>query len=152
MPVAWTFEGHPKYIDRAADRLRIPRVITDRLKNPPKVGLPGVAKRPFPDITQIGRTVAGMSQELVELGRRGQPVSAPRTAQIRRDLAMLEEALAILHVLAAASQQVIDEVHLAYGYKPPTRPFRVECDFDPPIETNAETPGDQRRARRVPRA
>ncbi len=127
--MAWTFPGHPAFIDRAADRLRVRRVASDRLKNPPRIGDPKSGKKPFPDISQIGRTVAGMSQELVELGRRNQPVSEPRLSQIAGDLRKLEEAVAIFHVLAAATAAVLDEAYEAYGIGH-SRPVRVECDFD----------------------
>ena len=115
----WRFRGSPHYIDQQGDRLGVPKILTDRARHNPEIYRVSVL---------IGQLCERYHRAPKDNGRA--VVSPAELAQIRGTLGQCEQELEKLHVLAAASQVIVDEAHRAFGLTPPDRRFRVRCDFD----------------------
>lgn len=115
----WRFRGTPYHLDRQGERLGISRVLTDRARH-------------NPEAYRISTLLGQLSERYHAAPKRdGVAVfSPPDLAQIRGTLSQCEQELEKLYALAGAAQSMIDEAIAAFGIEPPTRHFRVACDFD----------------------
>jgi hypothetical protein len=117
----WRFRGSPYFLDRQAARLGLPKVLADRSRHN----------------AEIYRCQVLISQlcERYHRARKedGKPVFAnPELAQVRGTLEQAELELQKLHMLAAASAEMLDEAWTAFGLKSSERPYEVSCDYDTP--------------------
>jgi hypothetical protein len=127
----WRFRGSPHYIDQQGDRLGVPKILTDRARH-------------NPEIYRVSVLIGQLCERYHRAPKHGgcAVVLPAELAQIRGTLNQCEQELEKLHVLAAATQVIVDEATLAFGLAPPNRRFRVRCDYDDraePAELSIET-------------
>lgn len=116
---AWKFMGAPYYLDAQGSRLGVSKILTDRARH-------------NPELYRVSVLVGQLSERYHWAPKEdGRPVILPdELFQAHGTLSQCEQELEKLHVLAAASQAIIDEAYVAFGLVPPARRFRVQCDFD----------------------
>ncbi len=118
----WRFRGSPYFLDRQAARLGLTKVLADRSRHNAEIYRCQVL------ISQLCERYHRARKE------EGKPVfGQPELAQVRGTLEQAELELQKLHMLAAASADMLGEAWMAFGFEPPTRPYEVRCDYDTPI-------------------
>jgi hypothetical protein len=125
----WRFRGSPHYIDQQGDRLGVSRILTDRARH-------------NQEMYRVSILVGQLCERYYRTPKDGGRaiVFPAELAQIQGTLGQCEQELEKLHVLAAAAQAIVDEAHRAFGLAPPSRPFRVRCDFDDPADATGLVP------------
>jgi hypothetical protein len=115
----WRFRGTPYFLEAQGVRLGLSKVLTDRARNNSEI---------YRVSHLLGQLCERYHQARKENGRAVVPPA--ELAQIRGTLGQCEQELEKLHALAAASQAMVDEAHVAFGLAAPERFFRVQCVFD----------------------
>ena len=115
----WRFRGTPYYLDAQGERLGLSKALTDRARH-------------NPEVYRVSVLLGQLCERYHRASKEGGHAVVPpaELAQIRGTLGQCEQELAKLHVLAAASQAMVDEAHDAFGLDAPGRAFRVRSDFD----------------------
>ena len=115
----WRFRGSPHYIDQQAERLGITKVLADRARTNPEIHRVSVLLALLSDRYHTARH------------ENGRPViSRAEMAQIKGTLEQCEHELQKLHMLAAASDAMLDEAWEAFGFPKQSRDFGVYTSID----------------------
>lgn len=133
----WHFRGSPHFVAVQGRRLGL------------SIGLLARSK-PNEELRSIGSLVAQLCDRYHRAGKTpdGTPIFGhDELKQVAAALGQAEIQVDKLHAVAAASQAILGEVYDAYRLPPPTREFRVVCDYDeitaglPAADGTAETNG-----------
>jgi len=118
----WRFRGSPHYLDAQARRLGISQVLADRARH-------------NAEIFRVQVLVSQLCERFHKARKEdGRPVfGIPELAQVKGTLEQAELEVQKLHMMAAASQEMLNEAWAAFGLKLPDRDFKVSCEFDEPV-------------------
>ncbi|MGP0063534.1 MAG: hypothetical protein ACLQGP_08050 [Isosphaeraceae bacterium] len=131
----WRFRGSPHYIDQQGNRLGVSKILTDQARH-------------NQEMYRVSVLVGQLCERYYRTPKDGGRaiVYPAELAQVQGTLGQCELELEKLHVLAAAAQVIIDEAHRAFGLTPPSRHFRVRCDFDDLADAGMLVPEEARTA------
>jgi len=125
----YRFKGTPFYLDRQAERLGLPRVLTDRARHNKEI---------HEIATLLGQLCERWHQARKLAGRA--VFQGPELEQIKGTLGRCERELEKLHALAGTAAAMCDDAYAAFGLSPPERPFAILCDFDAPSAPRPPAP------------
>lgn len=119
MAALWHYNGTPEFLHRQADRLRSTHHLADLARH-------------NKEIYRISVLVNQLCERYHKARKEdGEPVFGPiEIDQIKSTLGMCEQELEKLHILAAASDEMMEEVYGALSIDAPARPFVILAESD----------------------